>query len=375
MLIKKEDAKIFSNILKASKTKNMDTFIKEIVFYKEKGILFKFTSDFKTLFLKNKDVDFDRSISSNIFVSAVLSEIEKNEEANITFNEAEGNIYVGNNIFSSSGINPETIDDYFYSQKEDNEDEYVVPFVTFTNEQWKKLSKDFVYTLSNSFLQTKSTATIGFTFSEDKTYKLLPSIFVYKISSFDATIDNVAISQIFGHNTRTFLLPEKVYEMFEDAENIKFTIRGAGGVYVWSDKIFVSYTACSFGVENFKARLSHRFTDEGGAFKYLSYLKNLKDFFKSMEKHSFENYEDSTVEIKFEGSSISVFIDGMVRTFEESSEFPTCGWAVPLHILCFLLDNYSENVVFKKVNDLDELLITEEGKEEWSFLPYIDLSD
>ena len=231
MIINKNDelVNLLKTFTKDNKTPDCSTVVSKVCFKKEQGIKFTFSENINYLIYKNSEVDFNAKIDGSLFVSVVLSEFESGKETVNIAVDATSEFKV-------------IVNDKYYFEAENFSSSFesgIEKHITFTKEQFDLLKNDFVYTVANYFENPKTTDVIGFACHEGTMFKLLPSVSAYKISKFDALIDETTLQQNYGHETKIWLLPKKVYDIVVGNE-ISMEFREEE-IYISTEKVYISY--------------------------------------------------------------------------------------------------------------------------------------
>lgn len=325
-------ASVFQELIKPSYTLKASTIVSYVNFIKEKGIYIKFDENIEGLFLKNEDVDFTAQVT-NYFVTILVSLLEK-QDAEISF--SDGKIYMGGFEFDTKEV-----DDY-------DEPSFTQPHVKFSKEQWAKLERDFKATTSNAFKNPRIADVINFTVHQGALYKTMPSISHWEISKFDATIDEVGLSQAYGHTTKVFGLPHKVWDILKYFDDVELLLSDSR-ITAKSDGISLRYQIYGSKFNAFLERLAER--TEGEKLINVSLLRVVEPILKDSVKNAFEQEEDKNCYITIENNYLNFEVEESARIkFKVDYTGPKVVIPVNLAVLEYVLGNASDNAEIRTTN-------------------------
>ena len=212
------------------------------------------------------------------------------------------------------------------------------------------MKKDFVYTIANYFENPKTTDVVGFVCHEGAVFKLLPSVSAYKISKFDALINETTFQQNYGHDTKIWLLPRKVYDIVIGNEiSMDFLDEE---IYISTEKVYISYSPIYMGTNVFKQNLFYRGAEQKNPVK-LSVFKNLN--IKGLINNAFDVEEDKNVSISVNNNKAEIKIENL--TYNTDITTPDCKFYFNLTVLDFLLDVLSDEATISEIDDETKYLI------------------
>ena len=342
MIINKNDelVNLLKTFTKDNKTPDCSTVVSKVCFKKDEGIKFTFSENINYLIYKNSEVDFNAKIDGSLFVSVVLSEFESGKETVNIAVDATSEFKV-------------VVNDKYYFEAENFSSSFesgIEKHITFTKEQFDLLKNDFVYTVANYFENPKTTDVIGFACHEGTMFKLLPSVSAYKISKFDALIDETALQQNYGHETKIWLLPKKVYDIVVGNE-ISMEFREEE-IYISTEKVYISYNITYMGTGVFKQNLAYRGVSQNNPVKF-SVFKNLNT--KGFVNNTFEIEEDKNISISVNSNKAEIKIENL--TYKTDITAPDCKFYFNLEVFNFLLDVLSEEATISEIDDETKYLI------------------
>lgn len=337
MIINKDDelVAVLNEFTKDAKTPNCSTAVSKTKFCSGKGIVFTFSEGIEKVSWKNESVDFSTNVEGSFFVTVLLSELKKKDKVEIKFENSKV-VINGNYSFTAEGSG----DTSFDCRPARND-------ITFTKEQFNNLNKDFVYTIGDYFLNPKTTDVVGIACHQGSVYKLLPSISAYKISKFDAVIDETSMAQNYGHTTRIWLLPKKVVDITR-GETVNVELNDEY-IFVSTEKMKIVYSSTNFGTNVFKKRLNSFGIEANSSFLPLSKLKEIN--FEDFVANSFWTEEDKNVAIDISGKKAKITIDNCEFVAPiDAKDFKLCTNMV---VLDFLLHVASDGAMIGDINDGD----------------------
>lgn len=342
MIINKNDelVSLLKTFTKDSRTPECSTVVSKICFKKGEGIKFTFGENINYLIYKNSEVDFNAKVDGSLFVSTILSEFENGKETvNIAADTtSEIKVVIDNKYYFEA--------ENFNSSFETDSEKHI----SFTKEQFESLKKDFVYTIANYFENPKTTDVIGFACYEGTMFKLLPSVSAYKISKFDALIDETKLQQDYGHETKIWLLPRKVYDIVIGNEiSMNFC---EDEIYISTEKVYISYSITYMGTTVFKQNLAYRGAEQNKPIK-LSVFKNLNT--KGFVNNAFDIDEDKNVSISVNNNKAEIKIENLA--YKTDITAPDCKFYFNLTVLDFLLDVLSDEATISEIDDETKYLI------------------
>lgn len=344
MIISKESifAKTLKELIVGSKTPNFSTVVSKVAFVKNKGVFFAFESNIDSIFLKIDSITENFKVDGNIFVSALNSALEDGDvELKIDLESKKVN-------FSNFSFDIENSSYYIPGN-------IIEPIITFNNEQFKSIEKDFFLTLGNFFQNTKNTDTIFFGIKEGSLYQVAPGCGIYKIKDVDGIVDEVNISQKFGHSNCIYLFPHKIFDLFKNEETVKISF-SENNMLLESNNIFINFTCPTYGTSIFLRRLNDKNIDDG---LNISIFNPIKQTLNNLTKNLFEDNEDFNILVKNSEGKLELTIDNM--TIETESEcFEEFTFNVNVSVLSFILNNLPETTRFKK---LDTFIIFQNDNE------------
>ena len=181
-------------------------------------------------------------------------------------------------------------------------------------------------------------------------FKLLPSVSAYKISKFDALIDETTLQQNYGHETKIWLLPKKVYDIVVGNE-ISMEFREEE-IYISTEKVYISYNITYMGTGVFKQNLAYRGVSQNNPVKF-SVFKNLNT--KGFVNNTFEIEEDKNISISVNSNKAEIKIENL--TYKTDITAPDCKFYFNLEVFNFLLDVLSEEATISEIDDETKYLI------------------
>ena len=327
MIIFSKESEIYNFLKKVVKTEvktaKILTTITNVDFLAQKGIKFKFTGGY--YFVKDETIENSFTVESELFCPLLLSEIEDNGKVEFEFNN--GKITIGEFTFEATELE---------TSKTENFENYST--IVFSSEQYKKIEKDFDYTISN-FVKTPHTVdSIVIGINNGKVYEVNPGTYLYRLTNFDATIYSVEFEQHYGHRSECYIIPHYYYDLFKGSKN-NITIKVfADNVIIYSGNITLKYTPDAMRYELFVNQT-----------KWLSEVsssiifKDIKEIVKIADKISRNNYANNEdleffVETK-DGKAVITSQDVRVEIpFDKEISFG-CDSAV----LAFLKDKISDD--------------------------------
>lgn len=276
MIISKE-SEVYNFLKKVIKTETKTakilTTITSVNFLVQQGIKFKFTGGY--YFVKDETIKHNFAIESELFCPLLLSEIEDNGKVELELKN--GKITIGEFIFEAT---LET------SNVAENFENYST--IVFSPEQYKKIEKDFNYTISN-FVKTPHTVdSIVIGINNGKVYEVNPGTYLYRLTSFDATIYSVEFDQHYGHRSECYIIPHYYYDLFKDSKN-NITIKVfADNVIIYSGNITLKYSP-----DVMKCNLFVNQTKWLSEISSSILFKDIKEIVKIAEKISRNNYANN----------------------------------------------------------------------------------
>ena len=342
MIINKNDelVSLLKTLTKDSRTPDCSTVVSKVCFKKGEGIKFTFNENINYLIYKNPEVDFNAKVEGSLFVSTILSEFENGKETVNIAADTTSEIKV-------------VINDKYYFEAENSDLLFktgIEKYITFTKEQFELLKKDFVYTIANYFENPKTTDVVGFACHEGAVFKLLPSVSAYKISKFDALINETTFQQNYGHETKIWLLPRKVYDIVIGNEiSMDFLDEE---IYISTEKVYISYSPIYMGTNVFKQNLFYRGAEQKNPVK-LSVFKNLN--IKGLINNAFDVEEDKNVNVSVNNNKAEIKIENL--TYNTDITTPDCKFYFNLTVLNFLLDILSDEATISEIDDETKYLI------------------
>ena len=342
MVITKDSvtAKIFREILVASKTQKANTVSTFVDFFKGKGIVVNFGESLQYIFIKNKDVDKTCSVSGSFIISAICASLDNND-AEILFKENE--VDINGIIFEASEIS----EDRFEADR----NHIINPHIVFTKEQLLNIEKNFDITLGNYFISPTMTDVISFAVDEGNLYQFSSSASCWKITNVIADIDKVQLEQDYGHTTKIWTMPYKIFNFMKISDNAKVYFREEGIVAETND-FLLTFNCRDTKTTKFKNYLNYiNSTSEDTSMK-LSPLFVSKDFFDKIIDNSYETEEDMYVRICFKkGIGFDVMIETSKLSFEEKSITFTKEIELNASVVKYLLDNLSKDSIIIERKD------------------------
>lgn len=356
-------ANLLKKFLKDYNTQNCSMIVLKTSFdKKEKTVSFVFSESIETVVVKDESVDFSASVNGSFLITAILSELEKNEQVEITCDIDKGVVRVGSIEFEQSEFESKS----FISGEAD---------VAFTKEELDELGKDFIYTSGNWFVSPKTTDVIGFFVYEGSLYKVLPGVSIYKIGKFKALVNTVRLEQDLGHSTLIWLFPRPIYDLFAGDE-MKVMLTG-DNLTAFNSWLSVYYTTPEMSSAAFKRKITaarNATADEVAK----SPMKPYKAIdFSAFTKNNFESEEDRNVKIfkdldanKNPGEMTVVIDDAKFKAvFEGIDE------GVPLNTnlssLTFILGQISDSAQITEANtETDSVYVIIDG-DEFVFIPHV----
>ena len=355
MIISKESKliEILNETFSMSRTPRISTVVTAVQFISEVGIIIRFEDNPRSIFVKDESVQMNFTIFSSLFVSVLVAAVEANGSVEIKM--SDGIVTVNGFKFTDTGS------DYIHRPRIEN------PHITFTKEQFLKLERDFDITIGNYFSNPKNTDSIGFAFTEGKVYEIAPGASLYKISKFDALIDEVQIEQDFGHDDKIFLMSRKIFDIVKHSDgDIKFYFDTNNGIVkINTDLMEFSYTYQQFGTNKFKSNLSLKGFTDGFALKNfekaIPVLRNITPYF-------FESSEDSNVCIEIKSDKITIDIEDIKK--EIPVELPIEGtylFNTNINALMYVINSVSLETA--SIKDIGSDMIEVMDGETYFYLP------
>lgn len=353
MIISKE-SEVYNFLKKVvkteAKTAKILTTITSVNFIAQQGIKFKFTGGY--YFVKDETIRHNFTIESELFCSLLLSEVEDNEKVELELKN--GKITVGEFTFEAVELktpNAENFENY--------------STIVFSPEQYKKIEKDFNYTISN-FVKTPHTVdSIVIGVNNGKVYEVNPGTYLYRLTSFDATIYSVEFDQHYGHRSECYIIPHYYYDLFKGSKN-NVTIKVfSDNVIICSDNITLKYNPDVMKRDLF-INQTKWFSEVSSSILF----KDIKEIVKIAEKISRNNYANNEdleffVEAK-DGKAVISSQDVKVEIpFDKEISFG-CDSAV----LAFFKDKVSDDAMIFVPNpdgDYGNRIFIKDGNSLYSF--------
>lgn len=335
MIIKKNGAlsRVLKEVLKGNKTENVSTLLNNFLFEKGKGITLYFLKNIKAISIKDENVDFDACVANDFIVTALVSELEKGD-VSVSINE------LSNVVFNKYAF--ETNSDFYPLDINKGE-----PFISFNQEQFKNLEKDFELTVGNYFVLSKATDVICFAFNEGKLYKLLPGCNVYEISKFDGTIDTVELERCFGHSICIYIMPHKIFDFMKNEYNVSISYND-NVLYFEGNEIMIAsdFSSSQLGTNVFMNNISIINKDD----KIIATLKDfssLKEYVKNISSNLFEESEVPNIFVKAENGKIVLDIEDSILKFDVDLK-ENIAFNVNLLAFNYILQNLPEDTTISK---------------------------
>ena len=361
MIIRKDSelVKIFKVLLEDHKTPGCSTVVSKVEFYKNKGISFRFLDSNKmNLKYKEETVDFECSIEDSWIVTLILSILKDKEEVELKVSNGK---LVVDNLYEFNASN----DTQDYDGWEWHYDDIVL-----NTEQIEELRKDCFYTVGNYFSNPKSTNVVGIANNSGSIYKLIPSVYVYKIEPLNGLINDVKFSQSFGHSDIIWILPKVIFDIISGSNKAGFYFINSNYVSIATDKIDIHYNTDKFGTTKFKDRLkwfgSTPRTDLSPDFNLSKIKKVLLDDYST-----FELEEDKNISIVVENNIATIKIGGCTYStnIEENNFVIKTNFAA----LLFVLKNCSDNAVIREIEEDNAYLVID--GDSTIYIPRVDFLD
>lgn len=340
-----EVAKILKDLLKDVLTPRAIGEINCVSFVENKGIVVIFdNSAINKLYIKDETVDFTKSVNG-LIVQTIAAALVSADEVSITSVDTgvcvAGKWIVANEEDSTSFIN-NLVDR---------------PLISFTNEQYAKLEKEFELTVANYFSNQKNVDTIGFVNDEGAISFIAPGASLYKIShEIDATVDAVFAEQLLGHSTRIYLIPRRVYDMtkyFKD--NLKIYLSPDYEVLFESDTVMLTYVPVDFGTNKYQNNKSIAVDFEGG--QEVAAIKDIvAEYVDPIIANKFAGEEDQNIEIKAEDGEMTITIGNNISIKVDSSL--TFKLAANAEVISYICKNYPNGKI-KEVSNTSIIVKSE----------------
>ena len=335
MIIKKNGtlSRVLKEVLKRSKTGNVSTLLNSFQFEKGKGITIFFSEAIDTILIKDESVDFNANITNDFIVVALASELEKND-VSISI-DSSSNVVFNEYTFKNVGFN-----NYTEGKRS--------PFISFSQEQFQNLEKDFELTVGNYFKLPKATDVICLAFKEGKLYKLLPGCNVYEISKFDGTIDAVELEKVSGHSTFICIMPHKIFDLMKNEYNVSISYSSDNNrFYFESSEILIClrFSFSQLGAKVFINNLS--IINDNESIATLKSFLVLKEKIKSISSNLFEEVESPNIFVNVENNKINLNIEDISLSFDTDLK-ENITFNVDLLAFNYILQNLPENTTISK---------------------------
>ena len=335
-------ANILAELINPSYTQKATTNVSYVEFVKDKGIYIRFDDAIESLFITDKTVDFSCEVVGSYLVTVLNFTLAKND-ANISF--INGKVMVSGFAFDTR--DEQQFESVNFSQAH----------ITFTKEQWAKLEKDFVATAGNTFKNPRITDVVNFTVHQGVLYKTLPNISHWEISKFDATIDDVGLSQEYGHTTKIWGLPKKVWSLLKEADEVQLFLASYNKILAKADGLELVYSIYPSKNTAFLDMLEKRTNGQKClTIKDISANGELLRLLEDSKKYAFEQEEDKNCLITVEEGELKFEVDTNASTkFEIAYSGPTVKISVDLvvleHVLKYLPEDteireYEKSIIF-----------------------------
>lgn len=334
MVITKDSAvaKIFKELLKAPKTQKATTISTSVEFFKEKGIVVNLDGDIQFIFIKDKTVDKSCSIQGSFIISAICSPLS---DTDVTITFTDGAACVNGIEFPTSEISEDRLDSLNTS--------VAAPHITFTNEQLSKIEKDFDITLGNYFISPTMVDVMSFAVNEGNLYRFNSSSACWKISNVEADVDKVQLEQDYGHTTKIWTMPHKIFDFMKIANTTKVYFTDYNSILVDSNEFFLQFNCRNTKTTKFKSYLNYINSVPEKTIKFAPLFK-AKKFFDKIVENSYQLEEDINTVIKFtSGKGFDITIDTGKISFDCSDISITKEFELNTSVIKYLLDNLSED--------------------------------
>ena len=282
---------------------------------------------------ENSRINTNTNITNDFIVVALASELEKND-VSISI-DSSSNVVFNEYTFKNVGFN-----NYTEGKRS--------PFISFSQEQFQNLEKDFELTVGNYFKLPKATDVICLAFKEGKLYKLLPGCNVYEISKFDGTIDAVELEKVFGHSTFICIMPHKIFDLMKNEYNVSISYSSDNNCFYFESSeilICLRFSFSQLGTKVFINNLS--IINDNESIATLKSFLVLKEKIKSISSNLLEEVESPNIFVNVENNKINLNIEDVSLSFDTDLK-ENITFNVDLLAFNYILQNLPENTTISK---------------------------